>query len=190
MSRYHIYSVVVAILLAVGVSAASAAHAGALSRLDVEHDRGRYRIAADLVVDASASAVRALLTDYAALPSLNHSIRRSQVTASPKPGRVRVSTVIRACVLGVCQTLNRVEDILERDEHLIADIVPEQSNFRFGRTEWRFESRGDQSLVEYRAEMELDFDVPPLLGPALIKRGLERELESVLETLRRRVESG
>jgi hypothetical protein len=187
MRRLRIRPGVAGILMA-GVIASDAV-AGVLSRLEVEHERGRYRIAADLIVDASPSDVRALLTDYTALPALNRSIRRSQVLTSPTPDRVRVSTTVRACVLAVCQTLIRVEDILERDEFLIADIVPEQSNFRFGRTEWRFKPLGDQSLVEYRSEMEPDFSVPPVVGPVLIRRELERELKAVLETLKRRVES-
>jgi hypothetical protein len=188
MGRLRNQIAAVGITLAV-VSGMPPAQAASLSRLEVEHDRGRYRITADLIVDASLEAVREQLTDYNALPTLNRSIRRSQIIAAPDPDRVRVSTVIEACVIKVCRTLNRVEDILERDQRLIADIVPELSNFRYGRTEWQFKRRGDQSVVQYRAEVEPDFAVPPLLGPALIKRALERELRSVLESLKRRAEA-
>ncbi len=188
MRRYRKQVAAVGIALAV-VSGPPPTQAGSVSRLEVEHDRGRYRIAADLVVDASPTAVRAVLTDYAALPRLNRSIRRSRIVASPTPSQVRVSTVIEACMLAICRTLNRVEDIRERDQHLVAEIVPELSNFRYGRTEWRFRRQAGQSVVEYRAEVEPDFSVPPFLGPALIKLGLERELKSVLESLKHYAEA-
>lgn len=166
------------------------AAASDLLRLDVAYDAGRYRLRADLLVDTSAADVRRLLTDYDHLADLNRSIKRSEVGAASTPYDARVKTEIRACIPVYCRTLRRVEDVRELDGSLIAVIVPEQSDFRYGRTEWLFQDRGSQVLVQYRAEMEPAFSVPPLLGPALIKQGIARELRNLLDNLKRLAEAG
>jgi hypothetical protein len=47
-------------------------------------------------------------------------------------------------------------------------------------------AEGDQSRIEYRAEMEPDSFIPPLIGPFLLKRKIRKELRAtalIIETL-------
>jgi hypothetical protein len=183
--------------LAVGVSwptfaalalllAAPTPRAESLLALDVTHADGRYRLRADMLIDAPATAVRARLTDYENLTALNPSIRRSSVVAAKPPYAARVTTLIEACVQVLCRTLRRTEDVRETPGQLLAVIVPAQSDFSAGRTEWRLVPRGDDAvLVEYRATLTPSFAVPPVVGAALVRQGMERELRTLLRNLER-----
>lgn len=160
-----------------------------LLMLQISESEQRYRIEARFLVDAPLAVVHALLTDYEQLSRLSPSILESKVVATPTPTQVRVKTRIRACVLIHCQTLRRVEDVRESPQRLVAVIVPEQSDFAAGRTEWRLTPQEDSVRVDYRAELEPGFQLFPLVGPALMKAGLERELRAFLGQLQARAAS-
>ena len=160
--------------------------AESLLDLDVSQADGRYVLRADMTIDAPVAAVRARLTDYANLHALNPAIRRSSVRAAVPPFDARVTTVIEACVQLLCRTLRRVEDVRETPRRILAVIVPEQSDFSAGRTEWRLVPQGDDAvLVEYRASLVPSFVVPPVVGTALVRQGMERELRTLLRNLER-----
>ncbi|WP_295543840.1 SRPBCC family protein [uncultured Thiohalocapsa sp.] len=154
--------------------------------LDVAYADGRYRLRADIQIAAPAAAVRARLTDYANLTALNPAIRESRVESAPAPYDARVTTLVRACVQRLfCRELKRVEDVREEPRRLVAVIVPAGSDFSAGRTEWRLYPQPEGVRVSYRAELTPDFLVPPVIGTALVKQGLERELRRLLHNLER-----
>ncbi len=174
------------VLAALLVLACSPLRAESLLDLDVAYAEGRYRLRADMSIDAPAAAVRARLTDYANLTALNPSIRHSSVRAAKPPFAARVTTVIQACMQMLCRTLRRVEDVREMPRRLVALIVPDDSDFSAGRTEWRLVPRGEDAvLVQYRAWLTPAFAVPPVVGPALVRQGMERELRTLLRNLER-----
>ncbi len=172
-----------------GLLATPALQAGELLDLRVSHKDGVYRLSADVVIDAPATAVHDRLTDYANLTALNPSILRSEVLKAPATFDARVRTLIKACVLMYCQTLQRVEHVRASPNRLLAVIIPEQSNFSAGRTQWLLEPRGAQVLVRYRAELVPDFMLPPIIGTTLVRQALARELRTVLEHLERLAQS-
>ena len=187
MPRYQA-ALVIALFLH-GPLATPALQAGELLNLRVSHEDGVYRLSADVVIDAPATAVHTRLTDYANLTALNPSILRSEVLKAPATFDARVRTLIRACVLMYCQTLQRVEDVRASPDRLLAVIVPEQGNFSAGRTRWLLEPRGTQVLVRYRAELVPDFTLPPIIGTTLVRQALARELRTVLKRLERLAQS-
>ena len=188
MSRYK-PALVVALLQGLFAATTSTLQGGELLNLHVSHEDGVYRLSADVVIEAPAAAVHSRLTDYANLTALNPSILRSEVLEAPATFDARVMTLIKACVLVYCQTLQRVEDVRASPDRLLAVIVPEQGNFSAGRTQWLLEPRGTQVLVRYRAELVPDFTLPPVIGTTLVRQALARELRTVLERLERLAQS-
>ena len=176
-------------LFVAAIAAALGSMSGAaesLLTLDVSHADGRYRLRADMEIAAPAAAVHAQLTDYANLTALNPAIRESRVESASAPYDARVTTLVRACVQQLfCRELKRVEDVREDPQRLVAVIVPAASDFSAGRTEWRLYPQSDGVRVSYRAELTPDFMVPPVVGTALVKQGLERELRRLLRNLER-----
>ena len=189
MFRYKAALVIALSIPFGGLLATPALQAGELLDLRVSHKDGVYRLSADVVIDAPATAVHDRLTDYANLTALNPSILRSEVLKAPATFDARVRTLIKACVLMYCQTLQRVEDVRASPDRLLAVIVPEQGNFSAGRTQWLLEPRGAQVLVRYRAELVPDFMLPPVIGTTLVRQALARELRTVLEHLERLAQS-
>ena len=183
-------SILSALLLLCGATAVET-RAADLLMLQISESEQRYRIEASFLVDASLAEVHALLTDYEQLPKLSPSILESEVIKAPEPtqANARVRTRIRACVLIHCQTLQRVEDVRVSPRRLVAVIVPEQSDFAAGRTEWLLTPLQDSVRVDYRAQLEPGFQLFPLVGPPLMKAGLERELRTFLGQLQARAAS-
>jgi len=171
-----------AMLMAVCAATASAA---GVPRVEVFHDKGTYRLRADMTVTAPLADVRRQLTDYANLAALNPAITVSSVRLAEPPFDARVATLVEACVPVFCRELRRVEDVREAPNRLVAEIVPELSDFRSGRAEWRLLPAGDGVRVQYRAELEPNFGVPPLVGTALVKQSILRELRALLANLER-----
>jgi len=165
------------------------AGAADLLSLDVREADNRYRIAASFMVEAPLEVVHALLTDYERLPALSPSILESELMSASGPGPARVRTRVRACVLIHCQTLQRVEDVRASPTRILAVIVPEQSDFEAGRTEWLLTPQQAAVRVDYRADLVPGFQVFPVVGPALMKAGLERELRTFLGQLQTRAEA-
>ena len=175
-------SILTALLLLCGAIACGTGATDMLM-LRISESEQRYRIEASFMVNAPLGVVRALLTDYAQLHKLSPSILESEVVDAPTPTQARVRTRIRACVLIHCQTLQRVEEVRMSPTRLVAVIVPEQSDFAAGRTEWLLTPVQDSVRVDYRAQINPGFRLFPLVGPALMKAGLERELRTFLVQL-------
>src|SRR3546814_6222595 len=98
---------------------------------------------------------------------------------SPAVGVARWRTRVRVCVGFFCTHLKQVQDV--RDSHtteryqLDALVIPALSNLRYGKAHWQLERCDAQTCLNFSAELEPDFWVPPLLGPWLIKRTMRRE---------------
>jgi len=151
--------------------------AGDLTELQVTSKGREYYVRMVMVVLVPEQYVRAVLTDYAHIYRLNPSITESEILPSPEHGVARVRTLMRGCIVFFCKDVERVEDIRELiTGDLQADIVPELSNFRSGRAEWKIQSVGEHSQVTYQAYMEPDFFVPPVIGSFFVRSSIRKEV--------------
>ena len=158
--------------------------AGDLTELQVTETGGIYRIRMAMVVHAPAKYVRGVLTDYAHIYRLNPSIIESDILASPEQGVVRVRTLVVGCVAFFCRRVGRVEDVHElASGDLQAAIVPELSDLKSGAAEWRLQREGEHTLVTYRAHMEPDFFIPPLIGSYFVRRNIRKEIMTTFTRL-------
>ena len=109
------------------------AHASQLVRLDVDQKANSYAVYVEMELDAPAEKVRAILTDYAHLDRLNASITTSKIIDAKGDGTVRVLTRFENCILLLCISVQRVEDITEDVQgRILVDLVPDASSFRSG----------------------------------------------------------
>ena len=151
--------------------------AGEVLQSSVELDDGVYRIAVDARIDAAADDVYRMITDYEHLGAINHAIVESRIVDTFGPDSHRVQSVIRACILFFCRRVHQVQDIVRSGRRrVVADILPERSDFRSGRAEWRLEPAGTATLMHFSARLEPAFLVPPLIGPWLFERKIVSEL--------------
>lgn len=148
-----------------------------LSELEVTETEGIYRISLIMQLQAPAYHVRRVLTDYARIYRLNPAIVESEILPSPGDGMVRVRTRLLDCIMFFCKEIERVEDIRKSGpDALLATTVPALSSFRSGTTEWQVLGVGEHSQVSYRAQMEPDFYIPPLIGSLMVRQRLRRNI--------------
>jgi len=51
---------------------------------------------------------------------------------------------------------------------------------------WQLSEEGGGTRIGYRARLQPDFFVPPVIGPALIQKNIERMMQAVLKEIERR----
>jgi hypothetical protein len=145
------------------------------------HD-ARFAITMRIALREPPWAVFAALQDYTALPHYNPDIRRVRIEPAGRPGRLRVATTVRACVLFLCKTLRQTAVMTATaavDGGVIrAVVVPGQGDFRSGQARWRVShcpTGRDPACLHVRMTLRPAFWVPPLIGAWLLRRKLTEE---------------
>jgi hypothetical protein len=160
------------LLLAPGIACAGEIRESSVTLAD-----GVYRITVDARIAAPPGAVYRAITDYDHLSRINGSIVESRIVRTFGPDRHRVRSVIRACILFFCRSVLQVQDIARHGQRRVeADILPELSDFRYGRAVWQLEADGPGTLMHFTAQLEPAFWVPPLIGPWLFEHKIVSEL--------------
>ncbi|MCO6412109.1 MAG: SRPBCC family protein [Thiogranum sp.] len=168
------------VLLALHLMSLSAS-ASQLVRLDVDKQADVYVISVEMLVDAPADNVHAVLTDYANQGRLNASITSSKIIGNARDGTIRVRTRMENCILFFCRNLQIVEDVVEDEQgRILRSVLPESSGLRYGRASWELLSSGDRTRVIHHAQLERDFRIPSWISAILIGT-LRRE---ILESFR------
>ena len=151
----------------------------------IEHG-GVYQIKVVAVIDAPASYVREVLTDYIHIYRLNPSIIESEVLRQHDDGAVSVRTRVIGCAAYFCEELERVEKVrVLPSGDLHAEIIPELSQFKSGQTLWHIKKEGDHCEVTYLSNMVPDIYIPPVVGKFLIKRTIREEMQTSFVNLQK-----
>ena len=146
--------------------------------IEITEKSGVYRIKVVAIIDAPARYVRYVLTDYRHIYRLNPSIIESEVLKKDDDGSVSVRTRVIGCAAYFCEELDRVEKVrLLPSGDLLAEIIPELSEFKSGQTLWRIKTLGEHCEVTYLSDMEPDIFIPPLVGKFLIKKSIRQEMQ-------------
>ena len=146
--------------------------------IEITEQSGAYQIKVVAVIDAPARYVRYVLTDYRHIYRLNPSIIESEVLKQGDDGSVSVRTRVIGCAGYFCEELDRVEKVrLLPSGDLLAEIIPELSDFKSGQTLWRIKTLGEHCEVTYLSDMEPDIFIPPVVGKFLIKKSIRQEMQ-------------
>jgi hypothetical protein len=145
---------------------------------------GEYHVSTEVVLNAPADSVHAVLTDYVHAYRLNPSITESVILPSPEEGVVRLKVRMEDCVAFFCVDTVSVTDITERPSgDLEVAVVPELSSFRSGSAEWRIRSEPGGSRVRYELRLAPDFFIPPLIGRMIVIHKLRNEIFATFRRL-------
>lgn len=151
--------------------------AGSVESAEVAYADGRYQLDLSMRIDSAPEVVYALVTDYARLDQISKTIIESAVLDHDAGLRRRLVT--QTCVWFFCFTATLVEDVVESEPHheIITTVVPELSDYRYGRTRWRITPDNGGTRIDFMALLEPDFWIPPLIGPWLMKQTMREEAE-------------
>ena len=142
--------------------------AGEVRLMEVSHLDGIYRLEFDAVIAADFDKVYLLVTDHAHLEQLSDIIIESALIEASPDGKAQRRLVMRSCLLLYCVKAIMVEafEELEEGQEIVIRtvIVPGQSNFKSGGTEWRLSRSGDSgSRIRFNSVEEPDFWLPPVI---------------------------
>jgi hypothetical protein len=156
-------------LLAAAVLWAGTAHALEVRRLDVSFQGDRYVVVLNAQLDAPADAVGEVLRRYDDYPSLDPRIIESRVLSRDREHSLRLYTRMRGCLGSVmCRSLQRVEEVEERPDELLATAVLAESDVHFGVTRSQWQPQNGGTALQYRLEIMPKFWVPRLFGRRLM----------------------
>lgn len=170
-------------LLPASISAAE------VEEVTVARDGERFHITMRTRLTVSPQAAFDAFTDYDALPDINPAVQRAEILQRSDAG-TRVDTRIKTCVAFFCPDFRLTQDMLPGYDDdtltLSAKVVPELSDYRYGRGEWHFARCDAGTCLSFETELEPDFWVPPLLGTWLMRRELRRQALATSQGIERR----
>jgi Polyketide cyclase / dehydrase and lipid transport len=180
--------------------AAVSAHAAQVLGVQVTRADHRFLIDMQIRIAAPPQAVFRALQDYPAMPRYNPDLRAVRVEPTAVPGRVRLFTTVRACVLVFCRTMHQEEVMTAtsdvRGGVLEAKLLAHSGDFKGGRGRWTVRAcpaAPGASCLDVRIALRPAFWVPPVIGPWILRRKMEEEarrtsagLESVARSRDRR----
>lgn len=168
-----------AALTALLVFTCTSASAAVVESLQIERTDSQYRMHLSARLNSTPEASFGVFHDFSNLTRINDAIELVQILPGAASGAQRLYTRVRVCVWYFCTHLDQVQDIVEvRDGDALgldARVLPEQSNLRYGRARWRMRACGAQTCLDFHAELEPDFWVPPIIGPWAIERTMRSE---------------
>lgn len=174
-----------AILLA--ALATSAAFAADAVTTRVERDGGVLHVSSNLTAAARASTCYATVADLDHLAEFVPGLRSSKVVSPPGvPIELRQVGEARAGPFGV--TLD-VTLAVRLDPPRTIEFRRIAGNLAQMQGSWTVSGDDTGCRVEYRAVMEPEFWVPPLIGPVLMRREIDEQMAGVLAEIVRRESS-
>ncbi len=151
--------------------------AGEIKSAHVEHKGKDYRLNLTMQIDAGQEGILAILTDHENYKQLSEVMLESVVIPGAPEHSTRRRLVVKTCVAFFCFEVVMVEDVEQfADGRIVATMLPEESDFDYGRTEWHIVPLGsDQTEINYSFHLQPGFWVPPAIGPYFLKRKLIKE---------------
>lgn len=153
--------------------------AGEIKYAQVEHEGNDYWLNLVMQVEAGREGIVALLMDHENFQQLSEVMIESGLVQDAPEDKTRRRLVVETCIVFFCFRVVMVEDLeLFPDGRLLAYMVPEESDFKYGRTEWQIEPLGPaRSEINYSFHLQPDFWVPPAIGPFFMKRKMIKEAQ-------------
>jgi hypothetical protein len=129
-------------------------------------------------IQAPLEAVRGVVTDYGNLKRINDDVIKSEILQHYDDRRLKRRLWLKHCVLVLCFDLYFVEDVeICEDGVITTTIIPAESNFRRGYSNWRVEMvSAAVTRISVEAEQEPEFWIPPVIGPLVFKRAFVKEV--------------
>ena len=93
--------------------------------------------------------------------------------------------IMHTCILFYCRRITLIETVNEYNMNtVIAMVIPTESDFEFGESNWQVISLNDQATqLSLTSQLQPKFWIPPVIGPWLIKKKMIRELYVMVDRL-------
>jgi ribosome-associated toxin RatA of RatAB toxin-antitoxin module len=145
---------------------------------------GRCLVSSSTPVAAAAEVAWQVISDYNRLAEFVPDLRLSRVISAPGEPLL-VEQAGEAGFLLFRFSINVVLKITEAAPQRL-EFRAIRGNMRSMHGDWRIGKTATGILLEYSAELEPSFWVPPLIGPAIMRRDIAAQIGGVVREIERR----
>ena len=159
------------------------AKASDITSSSAEYESDRFVIKVVGVVDAPPNHVFSVLTDYKNITKISPKIIESKIIKTDGDATI-VKTVVKGCVWFFCKEVINTQTTTSILEKRIQSItITSGSNLKFGKMVWNIKEVKAGTQIDYYAEIEPDFFVPPLVGAYFIKNSMLEEAKAFVDSV-------
>jgi len=171
--------------LALLLAATLPARAAGPIALQVERDGPQLQVRATVDAQAPAELCYSVIADFDRLAEFIPDLQSSRIVSGPgQPLRLRQVGETR---LGLSRYAVDVTLALTVDPPRRIDFRRVDGNLVLMEGSWQVGGDARRCTVDYRADLQPSFWVPPLLGPMIVRHQVERQLAGLLAEIDRRV---
>lgn len=147
-----------------------------LLSIEVDYERGTYTLNSKVWFAATIEQVYEVFHSWDYSAEFSSTIVEARDVAPDELGRAQFYVRNRACILFFCRSFERHGYVeFELNQRLRAFADPDSSDFYLSDERWQFVERDGGTVVTYDWQMRPKFWIPPVIGPYLIKRKLQRD---------------
>ena len=160
--------------------------AGAADLRDVTVDRidGNYVMRSEVWFDVDIEQIYGVFLDWDLSTKFSSVVVESRNVEPGEDGRPRFYNRNQACLLFFCKSFERFGYVsYEPLKYIEATADPEKSDFHISDERWEFREENDGTVVVYDLVFKPKFFVPPLIGPAVMKRKLRNSSGHALDRI-------
>ena len=148
--------------------------AATLRNVTVDRIDGNYVMRSEVWFDASIEKIYGVFLDWDLSTKFSSVVVESRNVEPGDDGRPRFYNRNRACIWFFCKSFERFGYVsYEPLKYIEASADPEKSDFHISDERWEFREEDNGTVVVYDLVFRPKFFVPPLIGPAMMKRRLK-----------------
>lgn len=175
---------VLAACLALLLALALPARAAGPIALQVERDGTRLRVSATVDATAPAELCYAVIADFDRLAEFIPELQSSRIVSGP--GQPLLLRQVGETRLGFSRYAVDVTLALTVEPPRRIDFRRIEGNLAHMEGHWLVRGDARRCAIDYQAALQPSFWVPPVLGPVIVRRQVERQLEGLLAEIVRR----
>jgi len=156
--------------------------------LHVHRNDSVLQVRATVPAEAPAALCYAVVADFDRLAEFIPGLRSSRVVS--EPGQPVLLRQVGEATLGFSRYAIDVTLGLDIDPPRQISFSRTAGNLAVMRGRWLIAGDADRCTVDYRADLEPDFWVPPVVGPFIVRRQVQTQLEALGAEIDRRAEIG
>ncbi|MCK5325938.1 MAG: hypothetical protein KAJ57_08010 [Woeseiaceae bacterium] len=150
------------------------AAAATLRNVTVDRVDGVYVLRSEVWFDVSIEKIYGVFLDWDQSTKFSSVVVESRNVDPDEFGRAGYYSRNRVCLWFYCRSFERYGYVsFESPRFIEATADPERSDFHVSDERWEFREEDNGTVVVYDLVMKPKFFIPPVIGPAIMKRKLK-----------------
>lgn len=161
-----------------------AVQAADLREVVMDKEDGVYLLRSTVWFGVDQESLFAVFLNYDLAEKYSSFVVESRNLEPADGGQPRFYIRNQGCVWFYCKSFERTGEVEnEPFKQITATAIAAESDFESSIETWTLAAEGEGTLVVYTFEFEPKFWIPPLIGPYVLQRKLERDSLNALERI-------